>query len=167
MRTRTLIAIITLSTVLQAKAQQAYVDFSLDPNKVFGIIDNQRTATDHRGIDFDLEVGVINRRWAWFIYYGAFPEADYQNYGLGTDFRIVGTQAEWRAGVSLGPVVMQRSSEKNLVSGTWLAGNLRSLIYLQLFPGIGITGRIQFQVRPDIPEMGIFEGNLGVRLLIK
>ncbi len=163
MRTGNLIAFISLAAILQTQAQHAYVDLSFDPNKAFGIVDNKRTATDHRGLDFDLELGYSKHRWAWFVYFGAFPDADYQNYGVGTDFKLAGKKLEWWAGASLGAVTLQRSQEENQASGSWLAGSLRSLLYLRLFPNFGVTGRGQFQVRPDIPETGIFEGNLGIR----
>ena len=65
---------------------QGYVSFSVDANKLFGIIDNERTVIDHTGLDFDFEVGVTDRNIGVYLYYGAFPNAKYSNYGFGLDY---------------------------------------------------------------------------------
>jgi hypothetical protein len=40
------------------------------------------------GLDFDIEVGTIQQKTSAHIFYGAFPNAYYQNYGLGLDYHF-------------------------------------------------------------------------------
>ena len=65
---------------------QVYTSFSFDTNKLFIHYDNPRTETDHKGLDYDIEIGAIDENVGVFVFYGAFPNAYYSNYGAGIDF---------------------------------------------------------------------------------
>ena len=64
----------------------AYVKGSFDPNQALLIIDNPRQKEDVRGLDYDIEVGVRDRKFGVYLFAGAFQEIEYQNYGYGVDF---------------------------------------------------------------------------------
>ncbi|WP_029038806.1 hypothetical protein [Salinimicrobium xinjiangense] len=64
---------------------QFYTGIAIDPNKAFGIIDNPRTEEDHRGLHFDVEVGLIENELAFYLLFGKFKEANYQKLALGAD----------------------------------------------------------------------------------
>ena len=38
------------------------------------------------GLDFDIDIGSIRQTTAVYAFYGAFPNAYYQNYGVGVDY---------------------------------------------------------------------------------
>ena len=63
-----------------------YVSLSVDANNLLEIRDNGRMKYQINGLDFDIEVGTIRQKTAVYAFYGAFPNAYYQNYGLGVDY---------------------------------------------------------------------------------
>ena len=65
---------------------QFYTGVAIDPNKAFGIIDNPRTEEDHRGLHFDIEVGLIENEFAFYVLFGKFKQANYQKLALGADY---------------------------------------------------------------------------------
>jgi len=38
------------------------------------------------GLDFDIDIGSIRQKTAVYAFYGSFPNAYYQNYGVGIDY---------------------------------------------------------------------------------
>jgi len=38
------------------------------------------------GLDFDIDIGSIRQKTAVYVFYGSFPNAYYQNYGVGIDY---------------------------------------------------------------------------------
>ena len=38
------------------------------------------------GLDFDIDVGTMRQKTTVYLFYGAFPNAYYQNYGFGVDY---------------------------------------------------------------------------------
>ena len=49
-------------------------------------MDNTRMKYQINGLDFDIEVGAIHQKTSVYTFYGAFPNAYYQNYGVGVDY---------------------------------------------------------------------------------
>lgn len=71
---------------------QVYTSLSFDVNKAILHIDNPRTETDWKGLDYDVEVGYMaderDGNIGIYLYYGAFPNAFYTNHGFGVDWYI-------------------------------------------------------------------------------
>ena len=63
-----------------------YISLSVDANNLLEIRDNDRMKYQINGLDFDIEVGTIHQKTAVYAFYGAFPNAYYQNYGIGIDY---------------------------------------------------------------------------------
>lgn len=154
------IALFSLGT-LSAQEHNPYISLTTDVNKATGLIDNPRTENDHRGLDWDLEVGLNPDNLGIYIYYGEFAIADYKNYGLGAEyFPLNNQQYELSIGGSVGSILRKDS-------GNWanfITVNARSVFTLWIYKNIGISARAQYQVRPDINTHGILEGSLGIKL---
>tara|TARA_R110000737_G_scaffold259371_1_gene267930 strand:+ start:14 stop:553 length:540 start_codon:yes stop_codon:yes gene_type:complete len=63
-----------------------YISLSIDANNLLEVRDNGRMKYQINGLDFDIEIGTIREKAAVYLFYGAFPNAYYQNYGLGVDY---------------------------------------------------------------------------------
>jgi hypothetical protein len=63
-----------------------YISLSVDANNLLEVRDNGRMKYQINGLDFDIEIGTIREKAAVYLFYGAFPNAYYQNYGLGVDY---------------------------------------------------------------------------------
>lgn len=151
-------------------SQAQYVDFSIDANKALGIFDNHRTEIDHRGIDFDLEIGAIEGNWAGYAFYGNFSSAKYQNYGLGVDYYLLQNR---NFHIVVGPqltMILRKYpvgiNGERKAWGTNMAYAGRLVAVLWLTDHWGISIRIQYQRRPDI-NTGILEGSIGLRYNFK
>ena len=161
--------LITLFFTLASHAQ--YLDLSIDPNKAFGGINNPRTEKDHRGIDVDLELGVARQMIGAYIFYGIFSEAEYQNYGIGSDLYFYRSERiTFAAGPQITMVLRKRYVGANYEIPAWagmLALAFRSTGTFWITDRIGMSGRIQYQRRPDISIGGIIEGSIGVKYQLK
>lgn len=143
----------------------AYVDLSMDPNKLFQVIDNPRTKTNHTGLDFDFEIGARSRELGLYIFYGRFENATYQNYGAGLDWYLAkGTRYDIAIGAAVSNVMRKQyfGINNNKHWGTYLGWSTRLKGVLWVFPQFGISGRFQYQRRPDINVHGILEGSIGL-----
>ena len=81
--------ILLLFTSLNSYSQPleaTYISLSVDANNLLEVRDNGRMKYQINGLDFDIDVGTIRQTTAIYIFYGAFPNAYYQNYGLGVDY---------------------------------------------------------------------------------
>jgi hypothetical protein len=144
-----------------------FVNFELsaDPNKMFHIIDNPRTEEDHKGLDFDLELGAADRGLYVYLFYGRFEQADYQNYGFGADgFLVSGPQWELKAGAAVSVVMRKQLFGNRLQTEGWgaaLGYHLRVLSSIRLNKNFALTGKIQYHRRGDLGA-GILEVAGGV-----
>lgn len=90
-----------------------YVNGSIDPNNLWEFTDNPRTKNPTLGYDFDLEVGARDRSVGVYMFYGAFQEIDYQNYGWGVDYYVAFSDVlEGSLGGNIG-FVMRKGSYGN------------------------------------------------------
>ena len=80
--TTTLLLLVTLTS----QSQTQYISLSVDANNLLEVKDNGRMKYQINGLDFDIEVGTTQQQSAVYGFYGAFPNAYYQNYGLGIDY---------------------------------------------------------------------------------
>ena len=86
---RVITAVLFLFISLNSYSQPhrtSYISLSVDANNLLEIRDNGRMKYQINGLDFDIDVGTIHQKTAVYIFYGAFPNAYYQNYGLGVDY---------------------------------------------------------------------------------
>mgnify|MGYP003113490620 CR=1 FL=1 len=153
----------TLLTILFTlpMLSQVYADFSVDPNQMLGIVDNPRTSTEIFGFDYDLEIGARDRKFSVYVFYGAFQEIDYQNYGAGVDYYITLSETlEGTVGIGNG-VVMRKQNDK---WGGYMSPAIRSVFIVNINRNIAITLKSQLQNRPDIGKLAIYEGSIGIRL---
>tara|TARA_R110000822_G_scaffold148205_1_gene287108 strand:+ start:624 stop:1157 length:534 start_codon:yes stop_codon:yes gene_type:complete len=80
---------ILLSISLNSYSQPfktTYISLSIDANNLLEIKDNGRMKYQINGLDFDIDVGTIREKTTVYLFYGAFPNAYYQNYGIGIDY---------------------------------------------------------------------------------
>jgi hypothetical protein len=145
---------------------QFYTGVAIDPNKAFGIVDNPRTETDHRGLHFDIEIGIIHNNFGFYTLYGRFKEANYQKLALGADyFFLTEEKFEMAFGTSVSNIW-----KKNIISGErttyfgWL-GRLTGIFWIN--PKLGLVGHFQYQSRPDLEVTGIVEGKVGLRYFFR
>lgn len=144
--------------ITQCKAQP-YVSFSFDANKLFNLKDNSRTEIDWKGLDYDFEVGAIDENIGVYLFYGAFPNAYYDNYGVGVDYYL---RPAKRLTISLGNYyskVMRKGKYKHL-GGAVSFFNPRFKLGVDT-SWITIELIAKLQSRGDIDKR-IFEGSVGV-----
>lgn len=145
---------------------QFYTGVAIDPNKAFGIIDNPRTEQDHRGLHFDVEMGLIENEFAFYLLFGKFKEANYQKLALGADyFFLKDEKIEIALGSSVSNIWKKRdeSSEATTYIG-WL-GRFTGIFWI--YRELGLVGHFQFQSRPDLEVTGILEGKIGLRYFFR
>ena len=82
--TTTLLLLVTLTS----QSQTQYISFSVDANNLLEVRNNDRMKYQINGLDFDIEVGTIQQNTSSYIFYGAFPNAYYHNYGFGLDYHF-------------------------------------------------------------------------------
>ena len=135
---------------------QPYVSFSADANKIFNLKDNSRTVIDHKGLDFDLEVGAIDKNVSVYVFYGGFPNANYSNYGVGVDFIIKPFKSLY---LSIGNYYSKtmRHGKYHYLGGAISYFNPRGKITYFINDNIGIDLISKFQYRGDLDKR-IFEG---------
>lgn len=142
---------------------QPYVSLSVDVNNFLEIKDNPRMEKQINGLDFDVELGYIggeeDGNIGVYVFYGAFPNAFYHNYGLGVDWYYNLLE---RLNLSLGNsyhVVIRDKKYKHL-GATSSYFNPRSKISYDLsFLTIDLIA--QLTKRNDIDKR-IFEGKIGI-----
>lgn len=88
-----IITILSLSLFLFGIKQctaQVYTSFQFDVNNLLSFKDNKRMTKQINGLDYDIELGVIlderDGNVGIYLFYGAFPNALYKNYGFGLDW---------------------------------------------------------------------------------
>ncbi|MCC8360666.1 hypothetical protein [Salinimicrobium sediminilitoris] len=145
---------------------QFYTGVAIDPNKAFGIIDNPRTEEDHRGLHFDIEAGLIENEFAFYVLFGKFQQANYQKLAFGTDyFFLKDDRIEMGVGISVSNIWKKQgdNSETKTYFG-WL-GRLTGIFWIN--PKLGLVGHFQYQSRPDLEVTGIVEGKIGLRYFFR
>lgn len=144
---------------------QFYTGVAIDPNKAFGVIDNPRTEEDHRGLHFDVEMGLVEQKFAFYLLFGKFRQANYQKLALGADYFLQKDKRfEGGIGSSVSIIWKEQSpSETNNYFG-WL-GRLTGIFWI--FPKLGLVGHFQYQSRPDLKVAGIVEGKVGLRYIFR
>jgi|TARA_B110000908_G_scaffold143977_1_gene173266 hypothetical protein len=80
-----LLLLISLNSYSQPH-KTPYISISVDANNLLEIKDNGRMKYQINGLDFDIEIGTIREKTTVYAFYGAFPNAYYQNYGVGIDY---------------------------------------------------------------------------------
>ena len=159
-------------------ASYFYADLSFDVNKAFGLYDNDRTVVDHRGLDWDLEIGVRDSHVGLFLFYGRFEEMNYVNLGAGLDYYVHWLRDtkfklynplnnEWVDFVdgiefSIGNAITiaDRIREDDWRGGegfTYLNPKARTIVW---FGDLGFTLTAKIQSRPELGKK-IFEGQAG------
>ncbi len=159
-----LLLLLPLLSFAQPNSKNRYIEFNLsaDANKLFQIIDNPRTIEDHKGLDWDFEITATDRRAAVYMFYGRFDAAKYQNYGMGFDYILFEKQHfTFKAGPGLSVILREQQFNLNTAWGSTLGYHFRGVGNLKLSNNISITGRIQYQRRPEL-HTGIVEGSIGV-----
>lgn len=145
---------------------QFYTGVAIDPNKAFGIIDNPRTEQDHRGLHFDIEAGLIENEFAFYVLFGKFEEAGYQKLALGADYFFIREEKlEMAFGSSVSNIWKKPGgqTETNTYFG-WL-GRLTGIFWV--YNRLGLVGHFQYQSRPDLEVTGILEGKIGLRYFLR
>jgi hypothetical protein len=144
--------LILLSFSLYAQRDtDAYIDLSNNATKV---------------LDVDLELGARANKIGVYLYYGRFDKEDYQNYGMGVDYYLTkGDVLDIAVGASFSNVMRKQLFGLNYDRSGWgttigWASRVKAVYYV--FPKFGISGRIQYQRRPDLESKGIVEGSIGV-----
>lgn len=147
-----IIFLITLTTYAQP-----YVSLSVDVNNLINIKENPRTPTN--GLDFDFEIGATEGNTSVYLFYGAFYNANYQNYGVGIDITFKPFR---NVNLSLGNFynVVIRTKEQRYLGTTSSYINPRGKISYDLsFITIDLIAKLT--KRNDINNR-IFEGGVGV-----
>ena len=157
-----LILLLLLSTGCYS---QFYAGLAIDPNKAFGIIDNPRTEMDHRGLHFDVEIGLLEEKFGFYLLYGRFEQANYQKLAVGADYFLINKE---KLSIGIGSSVSniwkkKSSSHENVQYLGWL-GRLTGIIWI--YPEFGLVGHFQYQSRPDLEVRGIVEGKIGFRYIL-
>ena len=167
-----LLFLFLLPVFMAAQDHEVYFDLSADANKFSGVIDNPRTEVDHRGLDWDLEVGLITDSLKWYIYYGEFRAINWTNYGSGLDFYI--EKGDWYdvvAGLQVNfishPFEVYNEDGSFAFYADYNASSLgvgaRLAGVFWVFRNVGLSGRLQYVTRPDLEEtFGIIEGSIGL-----
>ena len=136
---------------------QPYFSLSVDVNNLTNLKENPRTEVN--GFDFDFEVGATERNIGVYVFYGAFYEANYQNYGVGIDYVFKPLR---NVNLSLGNYynVVIRTKEQSYLGTTDSYFNPRGKISYDLsFITIDLIAKLT--KRNDIDKR-IFEGQIGV-----
>ena len=130
---------------------QSYVSFSVDVNKVFNIIDNSRTLTDWKGLDYDLEIGVIDNNVSVYLFYGAFNNAYYSNYGAGVDLVLNPFKSLYLSIGNYYSKTMRHGKYKYLGGGVSFI-NPRSKITYYINNNIGLELISKYQHRAELDK---------------
>lgn len=172
------IVVFLIIGVAKSSAQtkdEVYFRAAVDPNQLFGIIDNPRTETETFGLDFDLEAGARYKRVGVYITYGRFENIGYQNYAGGVDYLIpIIKKVETSLGFNYG-VVMRRDdnyyiSEFDPIDEPVWSGSsalaFRGVTKLPIIKNkLSIPLVLQYQQRPDIGTW-VLEGSIGLEFII-
>lgn len=89
----TILSLVLLIFSIRQCNAQPYLSFQFDVNNLLEIKDNKRMIKQVNGLDYDIELGVItderDGNIGVYLFYGAFPNAFYRNYGFGLDLYLV------------------------------------------------------------------------------
>jgi len=136
---------------------QEYISLSFDVNNLLNLKDNTRMEQQVNGLDFDIEIGAIDKNIGVYVFYGAFPNAKYYNYGAGVDYYI--KPLKW-LNLSLGNYysVTKRTKDYKYLGGGSSYFNPRArIIFVHDYFNVGLVGK--YQTRLDLDKR-IFEGSL-------
>ena len=87
MKITTIVLLLFISLISYSQPRKTpYISLSVDANNLLEIRDNGRMKYQINGLDFDIDVGTIREKTTVYLFYGAFPNAYYQNYGVGIDY---------------------------------------------------------------------------------
>lgn len=110
-------------------------------------------------MDFDLEIGAIDNNIGVYMFYGAFPNAFYQNYGVGVDYYF----KPWDSiSLSLGNqyhVVIRNKEFKHLGTTSSYFNPRSKLSYNLKFVSLDFIA--SYTQRNDIDQR-LFEGSFGI-----
>ena len=124
-----------------------------------------KTDTEPRGLDYDVELGVRSYSFAYYFYYGEFKKTDYSNYGVGVDYYVAEyDRLDILVGANIGVVNVERSYLPESVSYLAYAPRIKTIFNISNSVGIFAVG--QYQLRPDREAHGIFEVSAGIQLYI-
>jgi hypothetical protein len=141
-----------------------YGEVSFDVNDKFRILNNTEEVP---GLDYDIEVGVRDQKFAFFVFYGEYPANNYENFGAGLEYFLYDKgMFSVSSGVQLGGSYIQ---EKNSNKGDldYLYG-LRLKGMLNLNSSVSVFTRFQLQQRMDFAGYNIYLlPELNVGLLLK
>ncbi len=179
------VTLVILFFALAATAQDySYINFNFDPNKATGLVDNPRTETDVRGLDWEIEAGVRYHQWGIYMFYGAFQERDYQSYGAGADYffnwlrdtkayiynPFSGHRGQILTGIDLSAgaylsVILRQDGNKNW-GGSLPVLSIRGQVIFWLGNNWGGVLKAKGQGRPDIDKRLIFEADVGLIIVL-
>lgn len=157
-------AIVILLSTYQSCFAQPYISFQFDVNNVFNLRDNPRMIKQVNGLDYDFEVGAVESNIGVALFYGAFKNASYKNYGVILDYYLEPLE---RVKMSLGNKyqVTIRDNEFDYLGTTASYFNPRGKIQYDLsFLIVELIA--EFTQRNDIDKR-IFEGKVGIKYNIK
>lgn len=160
--TNKLLAVLLLFT-FSTFGQSMYVASSFDANKAFGLRDNPRTVVDHRGLDWNLEAGIIDGNIGGYLSYGRFDNAGFKNYKVGADYYV----RPWKwLDMSIGAGIGQM--KKRFRTGQYFERisyegvgwyHFRAITTFK-YKGFGFGLKTQFQDRSDVTDGYVLEGQI-------
>lgn len=182
-----LILLLFYNTINAQFSDYAYVRFQLDPNNLFGIIDNPRTEVEILGFDFDFEIGARDRHIGVYLTYGRFEKQGYQNYAAGVDYYpywfenhsiyiynpISGVRSKLIEGFDLSVGInyglVSRKYHNKFEPGYNWGGSgamaMRGVIGIKFSKNISIINTLQYQQRPELKKF-VLEGAIGIQFSI-
>ena len=148
-----------------------YIAGMVDLNNAFDI---DETVHEPQGIDYDVEVGVRNRNFAYYIFYGGYKaerggfKVDFNNYGAGVDYFLL---ERGRAKLAVGANAGLWIKNSTALSGTmedisYFTYAIRVKPVYKINKSIGLFLIGQYQHRPDRTFSGIFEVLGGLQFYI-
>jgi len=151
--------VVVVFGMTQQCSAQEYVSFSFDTNKALHLKDNSRTINDVYGLDYDFEVGAIDKNIGVYMFYGSFNNSNYKNYGVGLDYIFKPLE---NISLSLGNFyhVVIRTKEQRYLGTTSSYFNPRGKISYDL-SCIIIDLIAKLTDRNDIDKT-VFEGQIGI-----
>lgn len=134
-----------------------YLDGSFDVNNAFDI---DKTTSEPKGFDFDVEAGYRKGLAAYYAYYGAYNKINYQNFGVGVDIYLLETpKFDLSTGVNVGGITRTSFNDP-----THFAYAIRLKPMYDISNVVGIYTKVQYQQRPDnLYVHGIFEVSAGLQ----
>ena len=142
--------------------QHFYAGVNIDLNNAFQI---DETATEPKGLDYDIEIGYRDYDLAYYAFYGSYDKVDYMNYGVGVDYFLINTRSfDLGLGANIGMIKRGTPVTYDRVAYFAYAGRAKGLLMLTNYLGVTLT--TQYQQRPDRSIHGIFEVMAGIQINI-